>query len=53
MMDTFFPGGGWLRVSRSTLDALSAYKTARALPTWEHAITALLQDVSLPSDVTP
>ncbi len=22
MMDTFFPGGGWLRVSRSTLEAL-------------------------------
>jgi hypothetical protein len=53
MMETFFPGGGWLRVSRSTLDALGAYKTARALPTWEDAITGLLQDAERPVDLAP
>ncbi|MCU1420550.1 MAG: hypothetical protein JWN36_201 [Microbacteriaceae bacterium] len=46
MMDRFLPNGGWLRVSRETLDALGAFKNARALPTWEHAIDALLDEVS-------
>ena len=53
MMDAFFPGGGWLRVSRSTLDALGAYKTARALPTWEHTIVTLLQGADQPSELAP
>jgi hypothetical protein len=42
MMDRFFPNSGWLRVTRETLDALGAFKNARALPTWEQAIIALL-----------
>jgi hypothetical protein len=53
MMDTFFPGGGWLRVSRSTLEALGAFKTARALPTWEQAITELLDEVARPAELGP
>ena len=47
MMDHFFPGGGWLRLGRDTLHALGAYKTAHALPTWEHAIVALLEGALL------
>ena len=43
MMDQFFPGGGWVRLSRRTLDALAAYKTGRALPTWEGAVDELLE----------
>jgi Family of unknown function (DUF6084) len=53
MMDTFFPGGGWLRVSRSTLEALGAFKNARALPTWEQAITELLDEVARPAELGP
>jgi hypothetical protein len=53
MMDTFFPGGGWLRLSRSTLEALGAFKSARALPTWELAITDLLHEVSRPAELGP
>jgi Family of unknown function (DUF6084) len=53
MMDTFFPGGGWLRVSRSTLEALGQYKNARAIPTWELAISGLLDDASRPADLAP
>ncbi len=46
MMDRFFPNSGWLRLDVSTLQALGAYKNARALPTWERAIDTLLAEVS-------
>lgn len=46
MMDRFFPNSGWLRLRQDTLEALATYKTARALPTWEQAITSLLEEVS-------
>jgi hypothetical protein len=42
MMDRFFPNCGWIRLHRDTLRALGAYKNARAIPTWEQAITDLL-----------
>jgi hypothetical protein len=42
MMDRFFPGCGWIRLSQDSLHALGAYKTAHAIPTWEQAITTLL-----------
>ena len=35
MMDVYFPNSGWLRVSRETLDALTRFKAAHALPTWD------------------
>jgi hypothetical protein len=46
MMDRFFPNSGWLRVDVRTLEALGAYKNARALPTWERAIESLLAEAS-------
>lgn len=46
MMDRFFPNSGWLRLSRESLHALGAYKTARALPTWEQVVTALLDEAA-------
>ena len=42
VVNQHFPGGGWLRCSRETLDALSDFKAARALPTWDATLTALL-----------
>jgi hypothetical protein len=42
MVERDFPNSGWLRCSRVTLDALGRFKSDRALPTWEHAIEALL-----------
>ena len=53
MMDRFFPNSGWLRVSRSTLEALGAFKSARALPTWEQTLTVLLDEVARPADAAP
>lgn len=50
MMDAFFPDSGWLRLQRDTLDSLGEYKNRHALPTWEHAIRALLAAAEQPAD---
>ncbi|GAB7029391.1 DUF6084 family protein [Streptomyces sp. NPDC021749] len=42
MIDTHFPGCGWLRLPRTTLDALLAYRSRHALPSWHQAVEALL-----------
>lgn len=42
MMNHYFPNSAWLRVRRETFDRLYAYKARHALPTWEHALDALL-----------
>jgi hypothetical protein len=52
MMDRFFPNCGWIRLSQDTLHALGAYKNARAIATWEQAITSLL-DGARCTDPTP
>src|SRR4029453_7129882 len=44
VMDRYFPGGGWLRVRRETIDALQRFKAARTLPTWDDAIAQLLKE---------
>jgi Family of unknown function (DUF6084) len=41
-IDAHFPDSAWIKMSRSTLDELLAFKTASALPTWDATITALL-----------
>jgi hypothetical protein len=43
VMDRYFPGGGWLRLDRGTIDRLQRYRAEQALPTWEQAIAALLK----------
>lgn len=42
-MDHYFPGDGWLRLPRHTIDALGKFKSREALITWEQAIAALLK----------
>ena len=42
VVDAHFPGSAWLRCTRETLDALSAYKAKHALPTWDATLAALL-----------
>lgn len=44
VVDEHFPGSAWLRCGRETLDALSAFKAARALPTWDATLAALLKE---------
>jgi hypothetical protein len=41
-VDRFFPGGGWLRLDRETIDRLQAFRGAQALVSWDAAIARLL-----------
>jgi hypothetical protein len=42
LMDAYFPGCGWIRLRRESLDALQRFKAERALITWDDAIEALI-----------
>ncbi|MEI5522823.1 DUF6084 family protein [Streptomyces brasiliscabiei] len=42
MVEQHFPGCGWIRLPRATMDALLAYRSRHALPSWEATLTALL-----------
>jgi hypothetical protein len=44
LMDAYFPGAGWLRLRRDTLDGLQKAKVRRALATWDDVVVALLRD---------
>jgi hypothetical protein len=49
VVNDHFPGSAWLRCGRDTLDALSAFKAARALPTWDATLSALLAAAGTPT----
>ena len=49
LMDAYFPGTGWLRLRRDTLDAMQRAKVRRALATWDDVVTALLRDAGEPT----
>lgn len=42
LMDLYFPGSGWIRLERSSLDALARFRSERGLTSWEQALAALL-----------
>jgi len=42
-MDQFFPGGGWLRLQRETIDRLQAFRGQHAVISWDEAIGLLLE----------
>ena len=44
LMNHYFPRSAWLRLRKDAFDRLWAYKTRRALPTWEDAVEALLRE---------
>ncbi|MFC6084298.1 DUF6084 family protein [Sphaerisporangium aureirubrum] len=44
LMDRHFPGCGWLRLRRHTLQALQRYKSGHALATWDEVVEALLKE---------
>jgi hypothetical protein len=44
MVEQHFPGCGWLRLRRDTMDALLAYRSRRGLPSWDATVQALLTD---------
>ncbi|HEV2637163.1 MAG TPA: DUF6084 family protein [Actinocrinis sp.] len=43
MIEQHYPGCGWLRLPRETMDALLAFRSRHALPSWEATIRVLLQ----------
>jgi hypothetical protein len=43
-LDRAFPGTAWIRVRRDVFDRLQAYKSTRALLTWDAALEELLGD---------
>ena len=42
LMDQYFPNAGWIRLDREVLTALSQYKSARGLTSWEATVESLL-----------
>jgi hypothetical protein len=50
LVNMHFPGSAWLRCSRETLDELSAFKSRRALPTWDATLAALLAEAGGAAD---
>lgn len=44
VMDLYFPGTAWIRMSRETVEGLRRFKTRRALPTWDQAVEMLLKE---------
>lgn len=42
LMDLYFPNTGWIRLDREVLAALSQYKSARCLTSWDATVEALL-----------
>jgi hypothetical protein len=53
LVDAHFPNSAWLRCSRETLDALSAFKARNALPTWDATLNALLAEAREPARRRP
>lgn len=47
-MDRFYPGAGWIRLPRATIDALGEYKARAALASWDDAVQSLLRGVEVP-----
>jgi hypothetical protein len=43
-LERAFPGAAWLRVRRDVFERLQAYKSSRALLTWDAALEELLRD---------
>jgi hypothetical protein len=42
LMELYFPGGGWLRLRRESLDGLTRYKASRGLLGWDEVVADLL-----------
>jgi hypothetical protein len=48
-MDIYFPGTGWIRTERATLDKLERFRTIRGLTSWERTFDVLLGEADLPN----
>ena len=48
LMDAYFPGCGWIRLERESLDALQRFRARHSLASWEQTIAALLAAAEAP-----
>lgn len=46
LMDLYWPGAGWIRLRRDTIDDLLRYKAAHAITDWDRTVESLLEHVS-------
>ena len=46
-MEQFFPGGGWIRLQRDTIDRLQEFRGRQAQVTWDEAIAVLLDSATV------
>ncbi|MEV7442674.1 DUF6084 family protein [Streptomyces sp. NPDC091204] len=53
MVEQHFPGCGWLRLPRDTMDALLAFRSRNALASWEATVRALLDAAAPPPQPPP
>ncbi|WP_330301972.1 MULTISPECIES: DUF6084 family protein [unclassified Streptomyces] len=49
MLEQHFPGCGWIRLPRDTMDALLAYRSRHALASWKSTVQALLDSADPPA----
>ncbi len=42
LMDLYFPGSGWIRLDRDSIDALARYRTSHGLTSWEETLDHLI-----------
>ncbi|MGW6356042.1 DUF6084 family protein [Streptomyces sp. NPDC055092] len=49
MIDQHFPGAGWVRLPRDTMDDLLEFRSRRALSSWESTVRTLLESADAPS----
>ncbi len=52
-IDAHFPNSSWIRLTATAMDELLRYKMRKALPTWEAAVLALLDEAAEPSEPSP
>jgi len=48
LMDAYFPGCGWIRLERESLDALQRFRARHSLASWEQTMAALLAAAEAP-----
>lgn len=46
LVDLYWPGGGWIRLRRDTIDELLRFKTAHGLTDWDRTMAILLERAS-------
>jgi len=52
LMDQFYPGQGWIRLSRDSIDTLLRVRAERGITSWDSLVEQLAESFPAPSGVT-